>query len=117
MKRTQSQAVKPARKGAVKARVKYGKEPIGADHMKLYAFAIFPNEAPHYVLPADPESYDAMVEQIALPRMPAFPNPRLTQERLERLAEMMRKMVRQDLAAIGIRRNPRAARATTKGAE
>jgi len=107
MKRTQSKAVKPATKGAVKVRVMYGYQ----GHAQLY---LIPHEqhgyrSAYYILPADPESYDAMVEQMAWAEWRAFGSgePPATYFVSVRLA----------LDAIGIRRNPRAARATTKGAE
>lgn len=76
MKRTQSKAVKPA--------LRY----LSADSGEIYSEQ-FVYSTPIYVLPADPESYDAMVEQMAK----ACDNARAA------------------LSAIGIRRNPRAARA------
>ncbi len=106
MKRTQSKAVKPARKGAVKAQLRDESDDLFAP-LRLV-----------YVLAADPESYDAMVEQMAK----ATWNHEIMKvdtwnEIGEADKENWRKFIQAGLASIGMRRNPRAARATTKGAE
>ncbi len=113
MKRTQSKAVKPARKGAVKV-------PIQGRIMMTRWSKEKGLHAPAWLIPADPESYDAMVDrvaaviwkstepEVAASWMPLFPCGEWRRRYLER-AQL-------SLAAIGIRRNPRAARATTKGA-